>query len=840
MRRAAFTDEILRAAYADVAALGNLPRYRILYEAIRQAILSQQLVPGVRLSSTRELAGDLGLSRNTVLSTFEALLAEGYIVARAGSGTYVAHSAAAPKGRARRPSEGARAASVSARSGPEELSRRGLRLARFQGGRRLEILPMCGPEADFTLFPMKQWQRLQSRQLRQGHLELLDYATQGGFAPLRRAIADYLRTSRAVRVEVEQVVLTAGTQHSLDLCAQLLADVGDAVWMEEPGYWGARCIFEACDLRVEPVPVDGEGMNPDLAPRGSRPRLIYLTPSNQYPTGVAMSLARRRALLQIAARERAWIIEDDYDSELRYSGRPLASLQGLDAGQRVVYVGTFSKVLFPGIKIGYMVVPAPLAEPFRSALYDLQRPGQLTVQAALADFIERGYFVTHIRRLRQAYAERREVLVGALGLQPGKGAQITSQAAGLHLVVGLPDGLRRPGAGGLGFRAGYHGARALAVLHRPGRCARAGGRIRICAARQARPPRAATGTVSAGCAQALSRAKSGRQPGLVGARSGAKWSKPGAQVGPDERGRRQAGDLRAVVRGGDFDTVHPDPVQIGEALEQREYLVGRQSADLRRSGAGRAGRIQAVDVQRQVDGRRVPATDSSAYLADQARQLLRAFPAAQLARGDGATACPLHEVARVGGGGRADADLHRRARVHQALQDRFAHPGAMAGRLTLVIAPGVAMRIQMHDRQRPRRDRAMRAQDRQCDRMVASQPAHVPGRHQLLGGRLQRDAVLLERGRRQRQIPEIDQRLARRAAELRVGRVAQHAAGGANRAGSEARTRPVGDRAVKRHADHREARSRCRCIGARSAEERRVGRVGDHSVLAIESPCVRC
>jgi GntR family transcriptional regulator / MocR family aminotransferase len=153
-----------------------------------------------------------------------------------------------------------------------------------------------------------------------------------------------------------------------------------------------------------------------------------------------MSLARRRALLQIAARERAWIVEDDYDSELRYSGRPLASLQGLDAGQRVVYVGTFSKVLYPGIKIGYMVVPTALAESFRSALYDLQRPGQLTVQAALADFIERGYFITHIRRLRQAYAERRELLVGALNSQLGKTAPITSQAAGLHLVVRLPDG----------------------------------------------------------------------------------------------------------------------------------------------------------------------------------------------------------------------------------------------------------------------------------------------------------------------------------------------------------------------------------------------------------------
>jgi GntR family transcriptional regulator/MocR family aminotransferase len=442
VRQAVPTDELLRAAFADAQAIGDLPRYRVLYEAVRRAIFSQQLIPGARLPSTRELARDLGLSRNTVLSTFEALLAEGYIVARTGSGTFVAHAAAAPpKGRGRRASaDVGRAASPSIRSSPEELSRRGLRLARFQGGRRLEILPMCGADADFTLFPMKQWQRLQSRQLRQGHLQLLDYATQGGFVPLRRAIADYLRTSRAVRVEVEQVVLTAGTQHSLDLCAQLLADVGDTVWMEDPGYWGARCIFESCDLKIEPVVVDAEGMNPDRAPRGGRPRLIYVTPSNQYPMGVPMSLTRRRHLLQIAARERAWIIEDDYDSELRYSGRPLASLQGLDSGQRVVYVGTFSKVLYPGIKIGYMVVPAALAEPFHSALYDLQRPGQLTVQAALADFIERGYFVTHIRRLRQAYAERRELLVRVLNSHMGKVAQIASQPAGLHVVIRLPDG----------------------------------------------------------------------------------------------------------------------------------------------------------------------------------------------------------------------------------------------------------------------------------------------------------------------------------------------------------------------------------------------------------------
>jgi GntR family transcriptional regulator / MocR family aminotransferase len=439
VRSAAPTDELLRVAFADAQAMADLPRYRILYEAVRRAILAQQLVPGARLPSTRELAGDLGLSRNTVLSTFEALLAEGYIVARAGSGTFVAHAAAAPKGRGRRPADVARAASDAARSGPEALSRRGLRLARFQGGRRLEIQPVSGAEADFTLFPVKQWQRLQSRQLRQGHLELLDYATKGGFAPLRRAIADYLRTSRAVRVEVEQVVLTAGTQHSLDLCAQLLADVGDTVWMEEPGYWGARCIFEACDLKIEPVAVDAEGMNPGLAPRGSRPRMIYLTPSNQYPMGVAMSLARRRALLQIAAREHAWIIEDDYDSEFRYDSRPLPALKSLDERDRVLYAGTFSKVLFPGLRLGYVVLPGALLEDFARVLYCLYGEGSTFIPAIVTDFMAQGHFARHIKRMRQLYAERRAALAKALEEVCGDRFRIELQAGGMHLLAYLTN-----------------------------------------------------------------------------------------------------------------------------------------------------------------------------------------------------------------------------------------------------------------------------------------------------------------------------------------------------------------------------------------------------------------
>ena len=285
---------------------------------------------------------------------------------------------------------------------------------------------------------MQQWQRLQSRQLRLARPDLLDYSREGGHAGLRQAIADYLRVSRAVRVEPSQVIVTAGTQHSLDLCAQLLADAGDRVWVEDPCYWGARAIFESCDLKVEPIAVDADGMDPASAPAGARPRLVHLTPSNQYPTGVPMSLARRRAILEIALRESAWVLEDDYDSELRYGGRPLSSLQGLDAGDRVIYLGTFSKVLYPGIKTGYLVVPPALVAPFRSALYDLQRPGHLAVQAALAEFIARGYYATHIRRLRAAYAQVRERLVAALAPCLGEKAWVASQSAGLHLVLALP------------------------------------------------------------------------------------------------------------------------------------------------------------------------------------------------------------------------------------------------------------------------------------------------------------------------------------------------------------------------------------------------------------------
>ncbi len=441
--------ELLAATLAQTDFHPRLPRQRRLYEAAKAAIYQNRLAAGCKLPSSRDLAADLGIARNTVIAAFEQLAAEGFVTSVAGSGTYVADlqaMARAQRGeRARRRGRGAGAASAAGTvpGAGTPLSRRGQLLTEFAAGARYEIQPFTPGEPDFSSFPVKLWQRLQNRVWREGGADLLDYGQSGGYLPLRRAVTEYLRLSRSVSVSVEQVLITSGTQQSLDLCAQLLADAGDTAWVEDPCYWGARRVFEARDLRLHPVTVDEDGMALDAGDLATSPKLVYVTPSHQYPTGAVMSLARRRALLEAAAQRNAWILEDDYDSEFRYSGRPLASLQGLDGGKRVVYMGTFSKVLYPGIKVGYLVAPPALVEPFKSALYDLQRPGQLMVQATLAEFIALGHFTTHVRKLRQIYGARRELLrrtlVRHLGPQTAKIATISRQESGLHLVVELPD-----------------------------------------------------------------------------------------------------------------------------------------------------------------------------------------------------------------------------------------------------------------------------------------------------------------------------------------------------------------------------------------------------------------
>lgn len=444
--------EMLAATLAQADFHPRLPRQRRLYEAAKAAIYQQRLAAGSKLPSSRDLAADLGIARNTVIAAFEQLAAEGYVSSVAGSGTYVADLQA--MARRQRGERGARrtavavnaAAAIPDSARPFEaaaLSRRGAELTQFAAGTRYEIQPFAPGDPDFSSFPVKQWQRLQNRVWREGRADLLDYGQSGGYLPLRQAITEYLRLSRSVSVSVDQVLITSGTQQSLDLCAQLLADAGDTAWVEDPCYWGARRVFQARDLHLHPVTVDEDGMALDADDLATVPRLIYVTPSHQYPTGAVMSLARRRALLEAAARRKAWILEDDYDSEFRYSGRPLASLQGLDGGNRVVYMGTFSKVLYPGIKVGYLVAPPSLVAPFQSALYDLQRPGQMMVQATLADFIALGHFTTHVRKLRHIYGARRELLrrtlLKHLGPRASQLATISSQESGLHLVVELPD-----------------------------------------------------------------------------------------------------------------------------------------------------------------------------------------------------------------------------------------------------------------------------------------------------------------------------------------------------------------------------------------------------------------
>jgi GntR family transcriptional regulator/MocR family aminotransferase len=424
--------ELLLTEMGRLSLLDNMPLHRQLYEALRRAMLDGKLAAGDRLPSSRELTTDLKLSRNTVVAALSQLSVEGYLVSRVGSGTYVNDSL---------PKAPARLRMQAAPSHVADLSQRGAALSSTYCATQLEIQPFTPGPADFSAFPVALWQRLQNKHWRMTYPEMLDYSYSGGHAPLRRAVADYLRVFRSVPLDVEQVIITSGTQQSLELCAHLLADHGDTVWLEDPAYWGAVKAFMATGLQTHPVTVDQHGMAPKAADEKRPPRLIYTTPSHQYPTGAVMSLARRQQILAIASTHNAWVLEDDYDSEFRFSGPPLSSLAGLDKDERVLYLGSFSKVLYPGLKLGYLVVPKRLVSAFKQAHYDLNRPGQMPLQAALAEFIELGHFASALRRARQSYAQRRQCLLEALLPCLGKSAQITGAEQGLHLCVRLPDAM---------------------------------------------------------------------------------------------------------------------------------------------------------------------------------------------------------------------------------------------------------------------------------------------------------------------------------------------------------------------------------------------------------------
>jgi GntR family transcriptional regulator / MocR family aminotransferase len=441
---------------------------RQLAERLREQILAGQLGPGFRLPSTRALAAELAVSRNTTLVAYDQLLAEGYVEGRVGAGTTVAR--VLPETFLSVPAAGARGRRVPAGGqGAAAVSRRGLALTAApampypEGTFRDSLRPFRGGVPALDAFPSGLWGRLVARRARQSLPDLMAYQEPAGYRPLREAIASYLGTSRGVRCTADQVVVVAGSQGGLDLAARVLLDSGEAAWVEDPGYPGARGALVAAGVRPAPIPVDADGLDPAVASaRCPEARLAYVTPSHQFPLGATMTLARRLALLDWAARTGAWIVEDDYNGEFRYAGRPLPALQGLRPDGRVVYLGSFSKVFFPALRLGYLVAPLALVDAFVAArrFVDVHPPA--LEQAVLADFIAEGHFGRHIRRMRTLYAARAQALIEAAGRDLGGLLEIGSPAAGLHTVGWLAPGVDDQGAAP---RAAAHGVWVQPVSH---------------------------------------------------------------------------------------------------------------------------------------------------------------------------------------------------------------------------------------------------------------------------------------------------------------------------------------------------------------------------------------
>ena len=417
---------LLIAAFAHAHDTGGWPRQRLLHECLRGAIRDGTLAPGARLLASRALAAELGVARNTVLYAYDQLATEGYVVPDR-RGTVVSPMRIAP------------AAPVAAAARHAVLSRRAQRVrpAAAEAGQAGAFAPGV-PALDE--FPTMLWRRLLDRAWREVSVGELNYGDPAGEPQLRRAIADHLRAARGADCEPGQVFVTDGTQHSLDLCARAFADAGDKVWIENPGYGGALAAFRAAQLKVIGIPTDADGIAPQASDwRRHRPRLIYTTPSHQYPTGSVLALERRIALIGHARAAGALVIEDDYDSEFRHDGPPLAAMQGLAPDAPVLYLGTFSKTMFPALRIAFVVVPAALAAPLRALLAGCAPRGRAVEQRALAEFLRGGHFALHLRRMRRLYRQRRDALVAALERHLGGVATVHGGSAGMHLALQLND-----------------------------------------------------------------------------------------------------------------------------------------------------------------------------------------------------------------------------------------------------------------------------------------------------------------------------------------------------------------------------------------------------------------
>jgi GntR family transcriptional regulator/MocR family aminotransferase len=418
------------------------PIYRQLYDWFRKATTDGHLRPGQRLPSTRSLAAELKISRIPVSNAYEQLKAEGYLETFVGSGTCVARSIPDDTLRASADKVGKPFRKISTIPGLHRKSRRGVALTRLPEQSWLNIVGafrVSLPALDH--FPIGIWSKLVARHARRPAKGIMGYADAMGYLPLREAIAEYLGASRAVCCDASQILVTTGSQQGLQLSSQVLLDPKDRVWVEEPGYPSARQAFLAAGADLTPVPVDQQGMNVAKGiRRADKPRVAYITPSHQYPLGMTMSATRRLVLLNWAARTGTWVIEDDYDSEYRFGSRPIASLQGLDTNSTVIYVGTFSKVMFPALRLGYMVVPKDLIRAFAAARDAADVFSSTLYQVVMTDFIREGHFARHIRRMRMLYMERRKALVNAIQIHMGNMVEVIGAEAGMHLVVLMPPG----------------------------------------------------------------------------------------------------------------------------------------------------------------------------------------------------------------------------------------------------------------------------------------------------------------------------------------------------------------------------------------------------------------
>jgi GntR family transcriptional regulator/MocR family aminotransferase len=416
----------------------SIPLYRQLYETIRKEILRGTLKKGLRLPSTRYLAIELHISRNIVIIAFEQLLAEGYLQSKAGAGTFITSTL---------PEEVLQVQSGSL-NGNRTLSSRGTIIRKAARSTpaldwKLRYAPFRFGLPALDQLPLELWGRLLLQHCRKASPEIAIHSDPAGQRRLREAIASYVGIARGVRCHVEQVIIINGSQQAIDLTARVLADPGDSAIIEDPGYLGARSALEAAGMTLLPIPVGVDGLCVEnLTKEHVGAKLVYVTPSHQFPLGVVLTLPKRLQLLDWAARNHVWIIEDDFDSEYRYESKPIPALQGLDQNGRVIYIGTFSKVLFPSLRLGYLIVPEDLVDAFVAARWICDRGSPLIEQAVLADFITEGHFASHIRRMRALYMDRRAVMMSIIRQEMSDILEARDAEAGMHTLTWLPRGLK--------------------------------------------------------------------------------------------------------------------------------------------------------------------------------------------------------------------------------------------------------------------------------------------------------------------------------------------------------------------------------------------------------------